>query len=169
MQAHAAYAPGASLGSYLECADELGKFRGRSSVPACGLRSSTESSTTRSERSSSGVVSSTSVSLQTTCMETSEVRSAMCSELHSWGKCGQSQHFSMSCGTGSSHFSLQFSFTVPTTSKKINGALLMLLLIEWCMSSKLCQRAPPPLISRALVDSSLLCHLPGRDHPHQRP
>ena len=70
-----------------------------------GLRPSTASSTMRSERSSSGLGLSPSVSLQTTCMGTSEVRSTMCSELHSWGKCGSSQHFSMTCGTGSSHFS----------------------------------------------------------------
>ena len=35
---------------------------------------------------------STSVRLQTTCMGTSEVRSTTCSELHSWGECGQCQH-----------------------------------------------------------------------------
>ena len=50
MQAHAAYAPFASLGSYLECADYLGKFLGTSYVPACGLKLSTASSTMRSER-----------------------------------------------------------------------------------------------------------------------
>ena len=41
----------------------------------------------------------------------------------------------MTCGTGSSHFSCSssastISFTAPTSSKKINGTLLMLLLIQ---------------------------------------
>ena len=122
----------------------------------------------RTERSSSGVVLSTPVSLQTTCIGTSKVRSTMCSELHSWRKCGQSQPFSMTCATGSSHFSCssgasKISSTAPTTSRKINGVLLMFLLTEShinCLRKKktlIIFSAKPPKTAR------------GRPHQHAPP